>query len=200
VNLGLTGGIATGKSLVCSYFAKLGAAVVDADAVYHDLLSSKALLTHLEEAFGKQFFRADGSLDRKSFGAHVFSAPKELERLNALTHPIIWEAVQERVSTILSAAQPPSLVVIAAPLLFEAGWENSFDATLVVTASEEQQVDRLKQRSHLSRSEALRRIRSQLPLKEKVIRADFHLENTGGLVECEAAVRVIFEKLVGSSS
>ena len=192
----LTGGIASGKSFVAARFEHLGATVIDGDDVYHQLLREGDLSARLREAFGDRFFFEDGSLDRRSLGVHVFADPAELARLNALTHPIIIRRILHDVALAGHRSDCPLVVVVAA-ILFEAGWDRHFDTIIVVSVSREKQIQRLRQRSHLSWDEATKRIDSQLSLGEKISRAHHVIPNSGTREETLVLVDELWHHFVG---
>lgn len=194
----LTGGIASGKSFVADELARLGAAVVDADLVYHELLEGSELPAAIRSAFGDRFFREDGSLDRRLLGAHVFADPAELARLGRLTHPAILAAVNLELAR-LSAEGRHEVAVVVAALLFEAGWAASFDTIVVVALAEDEQLRRLMARSGLSRDEARARVGSQLPLRDKVERATHVVWNDGTRDDTRRLVEDLWRKLRGSA-
>ena len=160
MKIGLTGSIACGKSTVSSYLKHLGYPVADADAVSHTLTApgGKALPA-LHEAFGDSVFDGD-VLNRRALGSVVFADSKKREQLNAILHPMIISSIAEE----LSAHDAPCKLVFGdIPLLFECGMETMFDRIWVVSTREELQLERIMTRDHLSRDEALARIRSQMP-------------------------------------
>ena len=169
--IGLTGGIACGKSTVAKMLEEMGASVVDADAIGAEVTGPGGpALERIREAFGDAVFSPDGTLDRAALGAAVFSDRKRLEQLNAATHPLIRQKMLERIEDCRKRGA--SIVVLDVPLLFEAGFDDLADMTLCASASEETQIQRLKARNGLNRREALERIRSQWPLEEKERRCD----------------------------
>lgn len=192
--LGITGGIACGKSTVTALFGKLGAVVVSADQLAREaVVPGSATLQALTERFGRSILLPDGTLDRAALAARVFSDPQARADLNRITHPAIAALAEERLATLRD--RRPSLVVYEAPLLFEAGAERRVDAVLVVSAGEEQQMARLMARDGLSEGEARARIAAQLPLAEKVRRVDFVIDNSGPEEATARQVRELFTRL-----
>lgn len=192
--LGITGGIACGKSTVTALFGKLGAVVVSADQLAREaVVPGSATLQALTERFGCRILQADGTLDRAALAARVFSDPQARADLNRITHPAIAALAEKRLAALRE--RHPSLVVYEAPLLFEAGAERRVDAVLVVSASEDQQMARLMARDGLDESEARARIAAQLPLAEKVRRADFVIDNSGSEEATARQVRELFTRL-----
>ncbi|MEE9522053.1 MAG: dephospho-CoA kinase [candidate division NC10 bacterium] len=199
IRVGLTGGIATGKSTVARMFAERGAAVLDADEMVRELqYSGTPVFESIVEAFGSLILQADGTLDRKSLGEMVFRDKELRRRLETIVHPALVAAVEARVVELQT--QGVSICVVELPLLIEAESERRFDWVVVVTAPEEAQVARLMSDRGLSQEEALARIRSQVPLREKVKRAHFVIDNGGDLWETERRVREIYDVLLRTGS
>jgi dephospho-CoA kinase len=204
--VGLTGGIASGKSTVARLLAQLGAVVIDADAIVHELQApGSPLLAELARAFGPQILTAAGELDREALGALVFGDAQARERLNAIMHPRVAAEMLRRLAS--ARERGAAVVVLDIPLLFEGrragtgtGAAVGFDATLVVAASEEQQVDRQMRRDGRSREEALRRVRAQMPLAEKKALADVVIDNSGSPEETERQLRRFYESISGAPS
>lgn len=193
--LGITGGIACGKSLVCRFFEQLGATVLSADLLAREAVrpgetAFKEIVAH----FGEEILSPEGEIDRPCLAKRIFAAPTERHRLNQITHPEIARLANERIAKLKMCQNVP-LIIYEAPLLFEAKAEDRVDLVLVVSSTPEQQLDRLMRRDALSREEAQRRISTQMPLAEKISRADFHINNDGTPEETQKRVEQIFEKL-----
>lgn len=201
--VGLSGGIGSGKSTVAAMFAELGARVIDADAIVHELQARGApMLEEIAEAFGKEMIRPDGALDRAALGDLVFRDEAARKRLNEIVHPKVGAEFLRRVESARRVGV--ELLVLDIPLLFEgrrAGTGTSalmpFDATVLVYASEETRVGRQMRRDGCSREQALRRVRAQMPLAEKRALADHVIENDGSLEETRRQVRALVERLTG---
>lgn len=192
--LGVTGGIASGKTLVTSILRRLGAAVVSADELAREAVApGSATLARLVEHFGPSILLPSGELDRPALGALIFADPQARAVLNAITHPAIASLSVVRLAQLTAADWP--LVVYEAPLLFEAGAESRVDAVLVVTVPETQQLQRLMARDRLSETAARERIAAQLPQAEKAARADFVIANDDTVAALEAQVRALFLRL-----
>jgi dephospho-CoA kinase len=194
VSIGLTGGIGSGKSTVAAMLADLGATVIDADRVGHEIYRPGSEGFRLvREAFGPGVVAADGAIDRKALGARVFADPAELARLNALLHPLIGTAIRQRVAAA-RAAHPGVPVVVEAAIMLEAGWR-FFDRIWVVLASREAAVARVVASRGLRRDEVERRLDAQLSNAERRRHADVVLENDGTLdalrTQVEAAWRAL---------
>jgi dephospho-CoA kinase len=192
--VGLTGGIATGKSTVAGIFAKRGAAVLDGDEVVRELqVPGTKVYEATVEAFGPDILQPDGTINRKVLGEIVFRDERLRRQLETIVHPALVVAVEKRLARLRADGVP--LCVVELPLLIESGAAGRFDRVVVVTAPEEVQVARLMTDRGLGREEALARIRSQMPLSEKVTRADFVIENGGDLRETERRVQNVYEEL-----
>jgi dephospho-CoA kinase len=176
--VGLTGGVATGKSTVAKMFEQCGAVVIDADQLARDAVEpGKPAWREIVTLFGKAVLNPDRSLNRQTLGTIVFRHPAKRHALEAIIHPRVARE-QARLTRQAARQDPQSIVIYDVPLLFEAGIDKRVDHTIVVTADRETQVARLKKRNHLSRAEALRRIRSQMLLVKKIQQADHVLNGT----------------------
>ena len=186
--IGLTGGIASGKSLVSRQLQELGAAVIDADRIARDVVQHGTPgWEMIVREFGKSVIGSDGELNRKTLGLLVFNNPTELERLNRITHPLILAEIERLLQKYGSGHE--SLVVLDAPLLFETGLGRFVDEVWVVTVDYQTQVKRLMARDRLTEQEARQRIAVQMPLEEKVRRADRTIDNRGTRSETERQVK-----------
>ncbi|WP_298039841.1 dephospho-CoA kinase [uncultured Desulfuromonas sp.] len=196
--LGITGGIASGKSTVTDVFRSLGAAVVSADELSREVVRpGTPTLERIVQAFGPGILRSDGTLDRKALGEIVFSDPAMRERLNAITHPAIAARAEERLRSLVLEGE--RLIVYEAPLLFEAGAEKRVDEVLVVTVDEPTQLERLMARDGIGEAEARGRVAAQMPQAEKASRADFVIDNSGDRQAAAEEVKALFRRLVGAS-
>ena len=192
--IGLTGGIGSGKSTVSHFLAELGAVIINADKVGHELLKPNTEVWHeVVATFGKQILTSNGEISRKKLGQLVFESPKRLETLNQFMHPEIKKAVKAQLSKC--RRQEVSAVVLEAPLLLEAGWTGLVDEIWVTAASETTVLERLKQQAELSQVEVLARIRSQFPTKELIKHADVVLNTELSLDELKAETRKFWQKL-----
>lgn len=177
--IGLTGGIACGKSTVSAYLRQKGAKIVDADVITHELLAPKgALYRAYVEHWGSQILNEDETLNRRQVGQLAFASDEEKAWLNATAHPLIKQAILQELAAIKSG-----LIILDVPLLFEAGWDKITDGNCVVYVTAEVQLQRLIARNHYSEQEALARIHAQMPLDEKKRRADWLIDNSGSLAE-----------------
>lgn len=178
--LGLTGGIATGKSTVSRYFSDKGYAVVDADVVARRVVEPGTEgLANIVAHFGTEIIQKDGTLNREKLGAMIFSDAEKRETLNNLLSAQIRRTIMADTETLVNANQP--LIVLDIPLLYEAGYETHCDAVMVVYTTEAVQLERLMVRNNLTEEEALNRIASQEPIETKKDRADIVIDNNGPL-------------------
>ncbi len=199
--LGLSGGIGSGKSTVDSLLEALGAVVIDADTIVHELQApGTPLLAEIVEAFGSAVLTTDGSLDRKALGAIVFGDPESRTRLGQLVHPRVGREMFLRAEAARAAAR--DLVILDIPLLFEgraAGTgtaaQMGYDSTLLVWVPVETQLERTVARDGCSRAEAQARIDAQLPIDEKKALADRVIDNSGTREQTRAQVERIHAEL-----
>lgn len=193
--VGLTGGIASGKSLVARVFKDLGAHVIDADRIVHELLAPRqeawqAVVDH----FGRGILHPDNMIDRRRLGETVFNDTGKRQWLNSCLHPKVFAAYTCRVQHIRER-EPRAIVVLDAALLIETGYHRTMDTVVVVYADVEQQISRLMMRDALNRDQALARIGSQMPLAEKRSHANHVIDNTGDPEETKRRAAEVFEKL-----
>ena len=176
--VGLTGGVATGKSTVAKMFKQYGAVVIDADLLVRQVVEpGKPAWRKIVEAFGTAVLNPDRTLNRRELGAVVFRNRTKLRRLEHIIHPRVARE-QARLTKEAAQKNPQAVVIYDVPLLFEATIDKRVDRTIVVTADQGTQIARLKKRNGLSRAEAIRRIRSQMSLAKKIQRADHVLNGT----------------------
>jgi len=197
LHVGLTGGIATGKSTVSDILTRLGAAVIDADILAREVVRpGQDAYREVVGVFGKGVVTPGGALDRKALGRHVFSDEGARRQLEAILHPRIRARAEERLRELadLPLAARPALVVEVIPLLYESGLEARFDEVWVVACPDEDQRARLSGRDGLSGDEVRARIAAQAPLADKVVRADRLIMNDGSRQDLEARVRVVAEE------
>ena len=193
--VGLTGGIASGKSLVTRVLRDLGAHIIDADKIVHDLLApGQDTCREVVGHFGKEVQLPDGSIDRRKLGDIIFNHPEERAWLNQCIHPRVFEAYNHQVRH-LSERQPDAIVIMDAALLIETGYHKHMDRLIVVYADQKAQMKRLMERDRFTLEQAMARISSQMPLDEKRKYADFVIENTGTREATEQQTREVFAKL-----
>lgn len=193
--VGLTGGIATGKSTVSAQLRAAGLPIVDADLVAREVVEPGThTLEAIKLAFGGQII-TNGVLDRQQLGQRVFSHPAELARLNAIIQPAISAAMTDKIN--FWRQQKTSILILDVPLLFERGYntQQRVDKIIVVTADAQQQLARLKARDHLDDQQARARIQSQMPLAEKVAQADYVIDNTGDAAQLQVQIQQLLTEL-----
>jgi dephospho-CoA kinase len=174
--LGITGGIACGKTETGRILSSEGFKVLDSDFLAHELMGKgRPVCGKVIDCFGDSILAASGEIDRAKLGEKVFSDPQARETLNRLVHPAVIQAANEWIDECREAKEDAAVLV---PLLFEAGWTEGWDAVICVTAPEEQVFQRLEKRG-VSKNEADKRIAVQMPQPEKAARADFIIENGG---------------------
>lgn len=196
--IGLTGGIACGKSAVVNEFKKLGAKVIDADKIAHQVLHENLEVKNkIIKNFGKEILKKDGEINRKKLGKTVFANKNKLSLLNRIIHPPIITEIKKQIRA-LSTCQLINLstvVVLDAPLLFEAKITNLVDKILVVAVPQEIQLKRLMERNNLTEQEARERINSQWNIEKKKKFADFIIDNTKPLPMVEKQIYQIWKSL-----
>lgn len=194
--IGLTGGIACGKSTVSTELRAHGAAIIDADALAHELSQPhQPIYNAYVERFGREIVTVDGTLDRAAVARRVFADPAVRAEVEAIAHPIIRRAAEER----LRAAREESkrAAVLDVPLLFEAGWDALADETWVVALPREEQLARLLARdTSMDAGEARARIAAQMPLAEKCARADVVIDNSGTVEEIREYIGKLWKERI----
>ena len=188
LKIGLTGGIAAGKSEALKAFARLGAATLSSDAVVHELLESEALRERLAERWGPEV-RAAGGVNRAKIGEIVFADPEELSWLEQQIHPLVQE---KTAAWLFSLPADTDVAVVEVPLLFEAGSDKVFDTTVAVVTADEVRRERAAARGHALVDEREAR---QLTQPEKAERAEHVIENDGSVEDLERALSALLEKL-----
>lgn len=194
LKVGLTGGIASGKSTVAEMFRRHGAHLIDADRVSRDVVApGRPALEEIVEAFGRGVLRPDGALDRPALAAIVFNDDDARARLNAIVHPRIWEE-EDRLCAIHEARDPDGVVMIDAAVIIEAGGAGRVDLMVVVDVDAEDQLERLAAKG-MSEEEARSRIRAQMPVAEKRTYGDYVLNNRGPVEETGRQVERVWRVL-----
>jgi dephospho-CoA kinase len=189
--IGLTGNIATGKSVVSEMLERLGAEAIDADALAHELMEKgTSVWQAVVQEFGQDIQGTEGSINRKKLGSIVFADEAALRRLEALVHP----AVIARTEKLIESSQNP-VVVVEAIKLIEAGMHRTCDALWVVTCRQEQQLARLVKQRGLTEEEARQRIEAQPPQEAKLALADVVIDNSGDLDETGRQVKREWDKI-----
>lgn len=191
--VGVTGGVACGKSEVGHILEDMGYRACDADYVAHALMAKgTAVFKDIVAFFGKQILADDGEIFRPALGAIVFDDPEKREQLNALVHPAVRGSIEEWISERRARGEHGAVQI---PLLFESGMNDlDFEGIICVSASDALVLERLKKQG-IDHDAAMKRIRSQMPLVEKERLSDFVVRNLGSLRELEEAVRQVVERL-----
>ncbi|MDP4525426.1 dephospho-CoA kinase [Bacillus halotolerans] len=188
--IGLTGGIASGKSTVANMLIDKGITVIDADIIAKQAVEKgMPAYRQIIDEFGEDILLENGDIDRRKLGALVFTNEQKRLALNSIVHPAVREEMLKRRDE--SIANQETFVVLDIPLLFESKLESLVDKIIVVSVTKELQLERLTKRNQLTEEEALSRIRSQIPLEEKVSRADNVIDNSGTLEETKRQLEEI---------
>lgn len=197
--IGLTGGIASGKSTVAKKLEELGAYVIDADKVAHMVIEPYKPAWHdIVEEFGEGVLNADKTINREKLGGIVFNNPLLLQKLNRITHPRIMEFFKEEIQR-LKTEKNDAVVVLEVPLLYETHMDRICDEVWVVWVDRETQVERLCRRDNISAEDAIKRIDAQMPLDEKARRAKVVIDNRHSREETIAKTVKYFNEIVQSS-
>ncbi|MEV7428913.1 dephospho-CoA kinase [Nocardioides sp. NPDC092400] len=197
MRVGLTGGIASGKSTVSAILAELGAIVIDGDLLARKVVEPGTPgLERVVEAFGPEVLTAEGALDRPALGAVVFADEARRKELEAIVHPLVFERIVE----LERAAGPEDLVVHDIPLLAESGRAPTFDAVVVVDVPVETQVERMLGQRGMTREDAEARVRAQATREERLAIATHVIENTGSLEDLRRRVLEVHAALTGEAS
>jgi dephospho-CoA kinase len=192
---GLTGGVACGKSTVARFFHDLGARIIDADRVGHELIEpGRPSYAEILHRFGEEIRGADGAVDRKKLGARVFACPEELDALNAILHPRIVARVDE-LAREHYALDPRAVVIVDAALIFESRIGGTMQKVIVAWCRPEQQLERLIAKTGVSRQEAEQRIQAQMPPEEKRRRADYLIDCSASMEEVRRQAEKLFPEL-----
>ncbi len=195
LRVGLTGGLASGKSFVGRAFADRGCLVVNADQLGHEALApgSPAYAGVIEE-FGRGILNADGTIDRRRLAAEVFGKPERLAALNALVHPPVIRREEELIEAFFRR-DPQGIAVVEAAILIENGSHKRFDKLVVAVCTREQQIERAMSRDGITRDEVLSRLDRQMPLEEKRKYADYVVDTSGSKEETLRQVQDVYERL-----
>jgi len=193
--VGLTGGVASGKTEVSRVLKEEGAYIIDADQIARELVQPrKPAWKEIVRAFGQEILQEDGSIHRKKLAGKVFADAKQRKRLNRILHSRIRKEMDRRAKEI-GQRDPEAIVVIDGPLLVELGNHRRMDKLIVVASTRSQQIERLKNREGANREEALKIVSSQMPLEEKLKFADFVIRNEGSLEETKRKASEVFREL-----
>lgn len=195
LKVGLTGGLASGKTFVGQALAELGCRVLQADEIGRQVMEPGGeAFAEIVQEFGPEILAPDGSIDRKRLAGIVFEEPERLAALNRLVHPWVIRRENEWLER-LAAEDPRAIAVVEAAVMIEAGTHKRFDRLIVAACSQEQQIERAVERGGMTREEALARIRRQIPLEEKIKLADFVIDTGGSREQTLQQVREVYEAL-----
>lgn len=190
MRVGVTGIFASGKGTVCEFFRELGAEIIDTDIIAREIMEpGQDGLKAIIEKFGSDFINPDGSLDRRGFANSVFGDNEKVKILNEITHPAIQKIVEERSSV-------EGIFMINTPLLFESGFDKIMKYNIVVTAGDNQVLDRGSKRDKISEEEIKERLKHQIPLNEKVKLADYIIDNSGTIEDTKRQVVDLWKILI----
>lgn len=195
LRVGLTGGIASGKSTIAGMFAGLGARVIDADRLVADLYRpGEAGYDAIVQRYGAEVLREDGQIDRPKLSSVALASPESAAELNALIHPLVIAEQGRLIDAMSSESDEDRIVIVEATLLLESGGRQRFDRIIVVDVDPETQLARAEARG-LDREEAARRMARQMPRDERLRHADYVIDNSGNEKEAERQTRKIFSEL-----
>ena len=189
--LGLTGGIASGKSTVSKKLKELGSYIIDADKISREVSDSVEILKKLEDTFGSQIID-NNHLDRKKLREIIFEKKEKRKLLNSIMHPIIEKKIIEEIED----NKKEKLIILDVPLLYETKLEYLCDKVLVVSIDEKIQVERLKARDKIKKKLAKKIINTQMSLAEKIKKADIYIENNGNLDELSKKIEMLYSQLI----
>lgn len=193
IKIGLTGGIGSGKSTVSSIMKKEGITIIDADIISKEVLKIYPEINWaIKEQFGGDFFY-EGVLDRRKFGSYIFSNEKEREKLENIMIPYIKKEIFKDIREYEDSGE--NMCIVDAPTLIEHGLHKLMDYNIVVWVDRKTQIDRIGKRDLLTNEEIINRIKSQMPLEEKIRYADFVIDNSGSIEETEIEVRKILRSI-----
>ena len=193
LKIGLTGGIATGKSSVSNILKQKGAIIIDADKIVHKLMEPEQKLWYdIINAFGKNILLENNQINRKKLGEIIFNDQNKREKLNQITHPRVIAEIENKMDKL---ADGNNIIVAEVPLLFEVGMEDLFTEVWVVVADKEIQISRLKQRDGLNVESAQKRIAAQMPLAKKKELADRIINNNGTKKELKKQIRHLWQEI-----
>jgi dephospho-CoA kinase len=195
LKVGLTGGLASGKSLVGEALVSSGCFLIQADELGHEALApGGAAYDAVVREFGREILTGGGVVDRQHLGALVFASPERLARLNALVHPGVVRREEELIAEF-AAREPRGIAVVEAAILIETGSYKRFDRIILVWCAEQQQVERALRRGGAEEGDVRARISRQMPLEEKRKFADFVIDTSGGKQDTLRQARAVYEAL-----
>ena len=198
--IGLTGGIVSGKSTVARMFKDFGAKIIDADILGHSvILPYKPAWKEIVKLFGEDILGKDLTINREKLGKIVFADQALLKKLNEITHPEIMKLIKKEINLVRNKTpNQEKILVIDAALIYEAKIDRLMDKIIVVYIDEDEQIKRLIKRNNLSKDEASQRVKSQIPMKEKIKMADYVIDNNDTLDKTKKQVETFWQSLVSS--
>jgi dephospho-CoA kinase len=193
--IGLTGGIATGKSTVSAMLKKAGAIIIDADRIARAVVKKgRPAYREIVHRFGAEILLPDGEINRNMLGDIIFNDHQKKQLLNGIVHPHVNEEVNRQMKQI-QKTHPNAVIVLDVPLLIEADMHDDLSEIIVVYAPQEIQIKRLRQRDHISETDAVARVRSQMPIEEKKKKATIVIDNSGTIENTRKQAIEVFERL-----
>jgi len=193
--IGLTGSLATGKSTVAAIFRKKGAVVLDADKTAHRLIAPGGNCTKaVIRRFGNRILR-NGTIDRRKLGGIVFNDERALKKLMRIIHPAVEKEFRKEISAYRKGGKV-KVVVMDVPLLFESGLDRLADVTVTVASSQRDQIIRAKRKFKITREQALKRIKNQMPLRRKILLSDIIIDNRGSLKDLKKKADAVWNRLI----
>lgn len=192
--IGLTGGIASGKSTIASFFKDEGIPVIETDQIAKTILQPGSdAFNEVVKHFGEEILLSEGIINRKALGERIFKDEHERDILNQIVHPEVRIITQSKADVLKKEGH--AIIVIDVPLLFEAGFDQDVDQTLVVSVPKDIQIERLMARDGIEKAYALKKINAQMPLKEKRKRADFVIDNRGSILDTKNQFNEVLKAL-----
>jgi dephospho-CoA kinase len=192
----VTGGLSCGKSTVCRIFGELGAYVISADEIVHQLLSSDTTFSQRIVGLLGPEILVNQKIDRSRIARIVFQNPKLLQALEQLVHPVVYKELEKEYQRQQHSPSPPPLFIAEIPLLFESGDKRKYDHTIAVIADEELCWKRLKQTTGLTKTEFNNRVKRQHSSNEKALQADYVIRNNGSLADLQEITRRLYQELL----
>ncbi len=192
--IGLTGGIASGKSTIASFFKDEGIPVIETDQIAKTILQPGSdAFNEVVKHFGEEILLSEGIINRKALGERIFKDEHERDILNQIVHPEVRIITQSKADVLKKEGH--AIIVIDVPLLFEAGFDQDVDQTLVISVPKDIQIERLMARDGIEKAYALKKINAQMPLKEKRKRADFVIDNRGSILDTKNQFNEVLKAL-----
>lgn len=188
----LTGNYGMGKSTVLQMFRKLGVVTLDSDSIVESLLGEQDVIEKIQKLFGDEIFNKNGSLNRSKISDIIFKSDVLRSSLEDILHPLVFERIK---GFLDGMNEKNKIVVIEVPILYERGYEDRFDRTIVVYSDEESALNRLE-KDGINRGEAVLRLKAQLPVEGKITKADFIIDNSRTIEETMAQVETVYKKLL----